>query len=99
MGAMFRSMFGDKPVSQIVEEVEQALSQQEAQMQAQETALREQAKSLRYEANELQMAAGRERNPVKRAKLLARATAKVMEADRTEQAQQAMGFQHMVQRL
>eukprot|EP00928_Gymnodinium_smaydae_P045430 TRINITY_DN30282_c0_g1_i1.p1 TRINITY_DN30282_c0_g1~~TRINITY_DN30282_c0_g1_i1.p1 ORF type:complete len:363 (-),score=74.04 TRINITY_DN30282_c0_g1_i1:111-1157(-) len=97
--AIFRSMFGDKPVSQIVEELEQAIHQQEAGMQAQERELQRRALRLRAEAMELQVLASQERSPMRRANLMGQAAVKAMQADQADQAHQALGWQHIQQRL
>eukprot|EP00931_Biecheleriopsis_adriatica_P072943 TRINITY_DN47323_c0_g1_i1.p1 TRINITY_DN47323_c0_g1~~TRINITY_DN47323_c0_g1_i1.p1 ORF type:complete len:340 (+),score=90.47 TRINITY_DN47323_c0_g1_i1:43-1062(+) len=96
---IFRSMFGDKPVSQIVKEMEEALKQQEESMTEKEEQLKSQVKALRMEAVALQAAAAQQRNPALRAGLLGQASMKAMQADRLEQAQHAMGWQHFAQRL
>jgi len=55
--AMFKQMFGDKPVHQIVRELEEAMKQEQAGMEAQERELRERAANLRMEASDLQIGA------------------------------------------
>lgn len=96
---IFRSMFGDKPVSQIVKEMEEALKQQEEGMRAQEKKLQSQVQDLRTQAIQMQAAAAQQQNPVMRASLMSQAAMKTMQADKIEQQQQAMGWQNLAQRL
>jgi len=97
--AIFKSMFGDKPVHEIVRELELQLKQQEAVQDAQQRELSERAQRLRTEALELQTAASRESQPFRRANLVRQALQKAMQADQADQQQQMMGLQHLQQRL
>lgn len=97
--AIFKQMFGDKPVHEIVRELELQLNQQEAQQDAQERELSERAQRLRAEALELQTRASRESQPFRRANLVRQALQKAMQADQADQAHQMMGLQHLQQRL
>eukprot|EP00930_Biecheleria_cincta_P078708 TRINITY_DN66284_c0_g1_i1.p1 TRINITY_DN66284_c0_g1~~TRINITY_DN66284_c0_g1_i1.p1 ORF type:complete len:333 (-),score=85.10 TRINITY_DN66284_c0_g1_i1:195-1193(-) len=96
---IFRSMFGDKPVSQIVKEMEEALKQQEEGMRAQERKLQSQVQNLRTQAIQMQAAAAQQQNPVMRASLMSQAAMKTMQADKLEQQHQALGWQNLAQRL
>lgn len=97
--AIFRSMFGDKPVAQVVKELEEALDQQEAGMHAQEQQLQQRVATLRAEVLQLQVASAHERSSVKRANLLGMAAVKTMQADQADQAHQALSWQNIQQKI
>jgi len=98
--AMFKQMFGDKPVHEIVRELEKAMQQQSAGMKAQEQELRDKVQRLRAEALELHRLSNLEtHSPLRRANLMRKAVQKSMQADQADQAFQMMGWQHIKQRL
>jgi len=98
--AIFKQMFGDKPVDQIAKELEEALKQQSAAQDNQEVELRDRAQKLRAEALEFQNMAKHERfSPLRRANLMRKSLEKAMQADQADQARQMMGWQHIQQRM
>lgn len=97
--AIFKQMFGDKPVSEIVKDLEEAIKQQNEGFRAQENQVRDKVLKLRAEAQALQQAAQQERSPLRQANLMRQALQKSMQADQAQQAQQMMSWQHIQKRL
>eukprot|EP00929_Paragymnodinium_shiwhaense_P032647 TRINITY_DN18068_c0_g1_i1.p1 TRINITY_DN18068_c0_g1~~TRINITY_DN18068_c0_g1_i1.p1 ORF type:complete len:378 (-),score=92.45 TRINITY_DN18068_c0_g1_i1:342-1475(-) len=95
---IFKAMFGDKPLSQIIKEVEEALGQQQAAMNAQEDALHQKAKQLRQEAMQLNLAA-LQANGLQRVNLMRLAAAKALQADRADEQHRALWLQNSAQRV
>lgn len=98
---LFRQMFGNKPLHEIIREVEVNMQQQQRQMQQKESELRNKARQLRKEADEMQMrvtlAAQTQRH--REAKQMQQlAVQKTLEAERAEQELQAVFLQHTVER-
>jgi len=95
---LFKQMFGDKSLDQIIREVEQATSQHLKQMAAREEQLRQQVDKLRGEAEMLQMQAFNERtNPLRSGQLLLLARQKAAEAAQAEQSLQVATIQRAEQ--
>lgn len=95
--AIFRAMFGDKPLSEILKEMDVALEQQSAQMHAHESELEQRAQSLAQEAQELQLRAQLEPRFRRREQLNALAAAKQQEAMQMQQRLQMARVQHIEQ--
>lgn len=98
---VFRQMFGNKPLHEIIREVEMSVQQQQKQMAHKEFELRDRARQLRKEAAELEMrarlAAQTQRHrEAKQAQRLA--VEKTLEADRTDKELQAVFLQHNMER-
>lgn len=83
---LFRQMFGNKPLHEIIKEMEEALDQQQSQLVAQEKKLFDQARLQRREALELEVRALQATNPGRKRELFRQAAAKALQAQQTEQA-------------
>jgi len=95
--AIFRQMFGDKPLHEIIQEVEQALRQQQSQMHAEEEGLRQKASELQSQAAWLQQQAVMERNAQRRGMLIAQANKVTAEARRSEELLQVARLRRVEQ--
>jgi len=96
---IFRQMFGDKPLHEIIREVEQAVEVQQRQMNQREAELRREAQLLQQEASELRMRALRAASPRQALDLRRLAAAKAEQATRAEHVLQATVVQHVEQGL
>jgi len=100
---IFRQMFGDKPLHEIIREVEMSFDQHQKQMQQKELELRDKAQQLRREADEMQMrahlAAQTQHHRREAQQMQQLAFQKAHEADRAEQELQASVLQHTVERM
>lgn len=96
---LFKNIFGNKTLDEIIKEVSEAAKQQNEQMAAQEGQLRKRAEQLRSEAVQLQTAAFENRaSPMRSGRFLMAARAKAAEASQAEQALQVATFQRLEQR-
>merc|ERR1712062_773356 len=100
---IFRQNFGNKPLHEIIREVEINFDQQQRQMQQKEIELRDKARQLRSEADEMQMraqlAAQTQRHRREAKQMQQIAFQRALEADRAEQELQASLLQHTVERM
>lgn len=97
--AIFRATFGDKPIEEIIREVEKNFEQQRSEMNAREAQLRDQADQLRAQAQELEVAASEAQSPRQFRDLQRRATAKAQEALRADDVLKATRRQHIEQKI
>lgn len=96
---IFRAMFGNKPIHQIIREVEEVLGQQQAEMSEQEAQLRARAQQLRLEAATLELRARQAYSPSQQRHLLRLAASKSQEADQAVLSLQATQLQNFDQRM
>jgi len=96
---LFRQMFGNKPLHEIIREVEQAAEEKNEQMAAQENQLRDQADRLRREIADLELQARRPGVSVFQAsQVTLLAQQKSLRLQQVEQALQQTWTQRLVQR-
>lgn len=95
---LFKQMFGNKSLEEIIREVGQAAEQQNQEMAAHEDQLRSRARQLQAEAVDLQRRAAQERNPLRSGQLFMLARAKAAEANQAGQASQVALIQRLEQR-
>jgi len=95
---LFRQMFGNKPLHEIIREVEQAMEQQQQQMQHREDQLRQEAQHLRAEAEEVRAQAFRAASPRQALQLHRLAATKDAQAAKAEHTWQVVFLQHAEQR-
>merc|ERR1740129_2413065 len=96
---IFRAMFGNKPIHQIIREVEEVFGQQQAEMSEQEAQLRARAQQLRLEAATLELRARQAYSPSQQRHLLRLAASKSQEADQAVLSLQATQLQNFDQRM
>jgi len=98
--AMFKQMFGDKSLQQIIQEFEQALAQQEGEMAAREGELRQQSARLHAEARALEAQALQAGVRGPRGQQLLRAAAeRKAQANQVDLLLTASTLKHMEQRF
>lgn len=97
--AIFRATFGDKPIEEIIKEVEKNFEQQRSEMNAREAQLRDQADQLRAQAHKFEAAAAEAQSPRQFRDLQRKATAKAQEALLADQVLQATRRQHAEQKI
>lgn len=97
--AMFRQMFGNKPLHQIIEEVEDALRMQNAQHAAEEEKLQRRANELAQEAQRLRFMASVAPDLNRKNRLLKEAVMKESQSVSLQQKKQMAFVQHMTQRM
>jgi len=97
---LFKQMFGNKTLDEIIREVEVVAKRQDAEQAATEAQLRSRAATLRAEADELEAQAVLQRltNPLRSAQLIMLARKKLAEASQTDQAYQMSIIQRFNQR-
>jgi len=97
---LFKQMFGDKKLDDIIREVELVSKQQDAERAAAAEQLRSRAATLRAEADELEAQAMLQRmtNPLRSAQLIMLSRKKLAEASQTDQAYQMSIIQRIQQR-
>eukprot|EP00747_Dinoflagellata_sp_TGD_P186447 gnl/TRDRNA2_/TRDRNA2_43470_c0_seq1.p1 gnl/TRDRNA2_/TRDRNA2_43470_c0~~gnl/TRDRNA2_/TRDRNA2_43470_c0_seq1.p1 ORF type:complete len:368 (+),score=82.51 gnl/TRDRNA2_/TRDRNA2_43470_c0_seq1:156-1106(+) len=93
---IFKAMFGNKPVAEIIEEMEDHWGEQKKEMDAKELELRAKANKLRKEARELQ-AKAKAAGPGA-SELIRAAARKAKEAEEVEMAYKATWIHHIQQR-
>lgn len=95
---IFRQMFGNKPLHEIIREVEEAMQVQQRQMQQREAELHREAEQLHFEAVELRSQAVRAASPRQAMQLQRLAADKEAQAARAEHLLQAAVLQHVEHR-
>jgi len=97
--AIFKATFGDKPIEEIIREVERNFEQQRSEMNAREAELRDQADRLRAQSHEFEAAAAEAQSPRQFRDLQRKATVKAQEALLADQVLQATRRQHAEQKI
>mmetsp|Transcript_84281 Transcript_84281/g.239058 ORF Transcript_84281/g.239058 Transcript_84281/m.239058 type:complete len:349 (+) Transcript_84281:131-1177(+) len=96
---IFKQMFGDKPLHDIIREMEEVVEQQSGQMSAREEELRGQVGRLRAEAQAFAAQAALHRRGSREEKQLHQlAAARAKQADQIEQSLALVQLQHLEQR-
>mmetsp|Transcript_19809 Transcript_19809/g.54627 ORF Transcript_19809/g.54627 Transcript_19809/m.54627 type:complete len:418 (+) Transcript_19809:76-1329(+) len=97
--AIFRAVFGNKPIHEIIREVEQALDQQNMDMAAREQQLLDTSQRLYQEVTTLTSRAAQEQHRHRRDQLYRVAMERKSQAEQAAQALAALRVQHFEQRI